>query len=445
MEGSSYDLGSLCSSPILYGEGEDFLGQPVNMFFDEDISFDFIDSFEDGFSIAGNVNEVLKTGHEKDRHLLFETPTLPTTQPKDFGNTEKTFDIQADKMFIGVANEELHVSEKENSASLCASTSESINTCTHEDKASTEDTDLRTLPETAQELTKNVTTQSSAELDDKRTLSKSAHDKNHVTASAQAENISNTSGDVSTEDFKQNFEENTYINSNFNAGKPALNNVKLLSRERQIDTAGAIQRKNLNTTNFQKMDNASFGLKHSGLKRCVVPKTFYSPFWTPDKSTAKHEKSLEDGLVNAQRNVDILYCCNCKSQKPYSRFAAAKPASSLTSGYKDRHNYIDFLKRNSALEPQRNCQKKAHNKTINEEISSKISLNEAHNEERWISLPPIYTSKTLRQKGVGSKPNDGLYLKTLSVASIDGLINKYKGKHFDLVEQQKRYQLKPFK
>lgn len=55
-----FDFGLLCFSLILYGEGEDFLEQFVNMFFDEDLNFDFIDVFEDGFLIFGNVSEIWK-------------------------------------------------------------------------------------------------------------------------------------------------------------------------------------------------------------------------------------------------------------------------------------------------------------------------------------------------------------------------------------------------
>lgn len=444
-----FDLGSLCSSPILYGEGEDFLEQPVNTFFDEDLNFDFIDAFEDGFSISGNASEIWKgdTHHKKDWQFSVQTPTLPIAQTNGEGHVGRTFDIQAQNTFSGDegVNGNDQVSPKENSIKRCTYTSEYTNTSANEDKASDEDTALRTLSKNAKELSKHVISQSQTELADRMSLSKSGFNKSRITTNSQADIRSNTTETVSVDDSIQNFEDNTYISSNVNE-KSALNKETLLSHgsEHTMNTIGATKEKTPSTKDLKKLGDVPFAPKHSGLKRCVVPKTFYSPFWKPDKSTPKGNKSLEDSFINTQRNVDILYCCNCKSQKPFSRFVASKPLSSTTNAHRDRNDYVDFLKRNSTLEPQRNCHKKGQNKTINGETSSKITFNEVHNEEKWI-LPPIYTSKTLRQKAVRKRASESLYLSSLSTASVEGLINKYKGKHLDLVEQQKRYQLKPFR
>ena len=115
--------------------------------------------------------------------------------------------------------------------------------------------------------------------------------------------------------------------------------------------------------------------------------------------------------------------------------------SALTTSHKDSNSYIDFLKRNSVVRPQGN-HRKAYDKTISGETSRHGHVcNEANRNDKLISLPTIETSfRTARQKVLNNRET-----RTLSVAPLDGLINKYKGGNFDLVEQQKRYQLKPFK
>ncbi|XP_078342165.1 uncharacterized protein LOC144628000 [Oculina patagonica] len=444
-----FDLGSLCSSPLLYQEGEDFLGQPVNTFFDEDNSFDFIDTFEAGLSIAGNANEV-SAAKTQDTHqyLIREGPLELTTQQghsckeKDFinGNGGETL------------CEQVKVSSIENSASLHnTSVFESLNTCTNEVSPSSENVESKTLTKNAEELTQSAGRQNATETDN---VPSSSHDKDRVKTGSETEALANATipEAVLPEDLEKNSEQNAYINSSFNE-KPTCDNLKLLSLEGHTNCENeshAIKiRKSIKGTDFKRPENNanSFALKNSAFKRCVVPKTFYSPFWTPEKSTAGHEKSLKDGLVNAQRNMDILCCCNCKSQKrdPKHIGVAMKPSpGTITTSLKDTNQYIDFLKRNSAVKPQGN-HRKTRNKTINGEISGHV-CNEENNNSRWISLPAIGTSfKTARQKTSNNRQIGAVYSRTLSVASIDRLINKYKGTHFDLVEQQKRYQLKPFK
>lgn len=446
------DLGSLCSSPLLYQEGEDFLGQPVNTFFDGDISFDFIDTFETGFSIAEDANELPTTRYDDNKDL---TRQSSSQRERDRSKDKAELNINEDKTFCASAgnNEQVNLPHNEStSGSLHKPISESVNAYTNEVNPSTENLDSRTLCKNAEGVTQYTGRENATEI--ARALSTSPPaDKNRVKTGSQAEKLLNTTAivHVSPEGLKQNFEENTYINNTHFNEKLTFDNFKPLSLDGRTTCNKdnyALNGKSIKTTHVhcKKTDDASLGLKNSSLKRCVVPKTFYSPFWKPDKSTAKHEKSLiHDSLVNTQRNVDILYCCNYKSQKRDFKIPrlTTNPAPLVN---KDGHKYIDFLKRTSVgLNKRQGSHRKVHGKTINAEISGEIS-NETHN-DRWISLPAIYTSsKTPRQKAVTSNRAVGeVYSRTLSVASIDGLIKRYKGKHFDLVEQQKRYQLKPFK
>lgn len=448
MDSPCFDLGSLCSSPLLYQEGEDFLGQPVNTFFDEDNSFDFIDTFEAGLSIAGNANEVSAAERQESHQYLIREGPLELNTQQGHDCTEKDFinGKHDGERFC----EQVIVSSSENSASLHTSISECINTCTNEVDPSGENVDSRALSKNAEGLTQSAGRQNATETDNAPSCS---HDKDRVKTGSEDETLTSRTipEAVLPEDLKKNCEQNTYIDSSFNE-KSTCDNFKVLSLEGHTncenDSHAIKVRKSIRATDFKKPENnASFALKNSAFKRCVVPKTFYSPFWTPEKSTAGREKSLEDGLVHAQRNMDILYCCNCKSQKRDSKhigIAMKSSSSTLTTSHKDTNQYIDFLKRNSVLKPHGN-HRKTHNKTINGEISGHV-CNEANDNGRFISLPAIGTSfKTARQRTSNNRQIGTLYSRTLSVASIDRLINKYKGTHFDLVEQQKRYQLKPFK
>lgn len=443
MESPTFDLGSLCSSPLLYAEGEDFLGQPVNTFFDEDNSFDFIDTFEAGLSIAENANEV--TGaekHEKDHFLIRESPLVLDTQQEDC-----------------ITGKDV-INTSEGAETFCEATrshispplSECINTCTNEVSPNTENGDSRTLSKNAEELMQSTGRQDVTEAD--KTPSKNC-DKDRVKTGSENETRANTAipSAVLPEGLEKNFEQNTYINNDFNE-KPTLENFKLLSLDEHAtygNNSHAINApKSIKATDFKNPHSSpSLALRNAAFRRCVVPKTFYSPFWKPEKSTAGgvHENSLEDGLANAQRNMDILYCCNCKSQRRDSKHIRitmkSRPGLSAAC-HKDGNQYIDFLKRNSVMKPQGD-HRKTHNKAINGEISGHV-CNETNINGRWISLPAIRTSfKASRQRACSNREIGTVYPRTLSIASIDGLINKHKGRHFDLVEQQKRYHLKPFK
>ena len=447
MDSPCFDLGSECSSPFLYGEGEDFLGQPVNTFFDEDISFDFVDIFEEGFSIAGRTDEVSATEtHEKDKYLMNKSPVVLTSPQRRDSDSQKELNItDGAETFLVSRSEHVKVSQRENSASLQASFSENINTCTNQ-------VDVRVLSRTvsknAEERTQNARRQEAAETDN---VLSTSYDKDAVGTSSQSEKITNIATPAaSRKDPGKNFQRNI---DNYSSvyEKTIFEDSKLLSLEEHTtgdENRAAYTskgRESTRETDFKKAENnPSFGLKNSAFKRCVVPKTFYSPFWTPERSTARQEKSLDDGFVHARRNVDILFCCHCKSQNRGTKKIkiTMKPThSALTTSHKDSNSYIDFLKRNSVVRPQGN-HRKAYDKTISGETSRHGHVcNEANRNDKLISLPTIETSfRTARQKVLNNRET-----RTLSVAPLDGLINKYKGRHFDLVEQQKRYQLKPFK
>jgi len=446
MNSPCFDLGSECSSPFLYGEGEDFLGQPVNTFFDEDISFDFVDIFEAGFSIAGRTDEVSATEtHEEDQHLINKSPVVLTSPQEHDSDAQKELNItDGARTFLVSRSEHVKVSQRENSASLQASSSKNINTGTNQ-------VDVRVLSRTvsknAEERTQNARRQEAAETDN---VLSTSYDKDAVGTSSQSEKITNIATPAaSREDPGKNFQRNI---DNYSSvyDKTTFENSELLSHEehKTCDENRAYANKGRESTraaDFKKAENIpSFGLKNSAFKRCVAPKTFYSPFWTPERSTARQEKSLDDGFVHARRNVDILFCCHCKSQNRGAKKIkiTMKPAhSALTTSHKDSNSYIDFLKRTSVVRPQGN-HRKAYNKTISGEPSRHGNIcNEANRNDKLISLPTIDTSlRTARQKALNNRDT-----RTLSVAPLDGLINKYKGRNFDLVEQHKRYQLKPFK
>lgn len=74
MDSLSFDLGLWSLSLFFYWEGEDFFGQMVNIFFDEDFSFDFVDIFEVGFLMFGRIDGVLvRVIYEKDQYLMSES------------------------------------------------------------------------------------------------------------------------------------------------------------------------------------------------------------------------------------------------------------------------------------------------------------------------------------------------------------------------------------
>ena len=457
MDSPSFDLGSLSSSPFLYREGEDFLGQTVNTFFDEDISFDFVDTFEAGFSMAGRTDEVSATSAcEKDQYLMRESPLLLTSPRGHDSSSEKELNITDSAETVLVSRREhVKLSQRENIAALKTSISETKNTCTNQIEPSSETVLSRKESKNAEERTQNAITQEATETDN--ALSTSHDNKDCVETGSQGEKIANTATPAaSREDFGNNFQQNSYIHRSVHE-KTTFANFTLLSLDEHTacvkERAYAIKGReiSLRTADLEKEENnPSFGLKNSAFKRCVVPKTFYSPFWTPEKSTARQEKSLEDGFSKARRNVDILYCCNCKSQKRGAKNIqiTMKPSQpSLTTSHKDSSRYIDFLKRNSVAVRSQGKHRGAYNKTISGGISRHGYIcNEANRNDKWISLPAIDTSfRTVRQKASSNRDIGALYSRTVSIAPIDGLINKYKGRHFDLVEQQKRYQLKPFK
>ena len=446
MDSPTYDLGSLSSSPFLYREGEDFLGQTVNTFFDEDICFDFVDTFEAGFSIAERTDEVSRTAtYEKDQYLMSESPVLFTPPQEHNINSEKELSItDGAETLLASRSDHVKVSQRENSALLQTSISGNINTYTNQVEPSVETVLSRTVSKNSEERRQNARRQDATE---------TSRHKDCLKTGSESEQIANIATPAASRaGLGNNFQQNIDIYSSVHE-KTAFDSFELLSLEEHTtcdkERTYAIKgRESIRATDVKKTENnPSFGLNNSAFKRCVVPKTFYSPFWTPDNSTARQGKSLEDGLINARHNVDILYCCHCKSQKRGAKKLriTMKPAqSTLTTSHKDSNRYIDFLKRSSESVVSHRT---AYNKTISGEISRHGHIcNEANRNDKWISLPAIDTSfRPARQKALSNRDIGTLYSRTLSVAPIEGLINKYRGRHFDLVEQQKRYQLKPFK
>lgn len=432
MESPSYDLGSLCSSPLLYPEGDDFLGQPVNIFNDEDISFDFIDNFGTGFLIVGkDTNEVSTTSPECDQILISESPKLRRNETaRKECNDKKTFKEESsrNRQVIGACD-----NENSDSAYGHTSASECIN---HEGFAN-EDTDTRTENVDSNAVCKNAET-TGQNVKENHALSQNDRNINRMKNNRVDNNFAalDTSGDTD-----KHFNENVYANNNPNE-KPVFQNFELSSirahktSNKETCLTDTIRR-GPNSTSLKKIDDSSFSVKSFAFKRCVVPKTFYSPFWTPEKSTSKEEKKLDDGFTNAQRNMDILYCCHCRSQKRDAKNARFT-VKNETGLNKDGNKYIDFLKRNSFFKQQGISQKHL-NKAINQNPSRHVD-EAGINNDKCISLPAIYTAP--------SKPKTLAHQKkpiALSLTSIEELINKYKSHGFDLAEQQKRYRLKPFK
>lgn len=440
MNSPTYDLGSRCSSPLLYAEGEDFLGQPVNVFEDEDISFDFIDSFEGDFSIAGSHTKGLPaTASEQDQTLITERTTL--------GGRHENEGFEHNSDHKKTINEE-SCGKKQIIASNNGDSS------IH---------DYISASECFDGVTNEVTNERKKDLN-MRPLSKNAGDGTRYIRENADENdsLSQTNREISREkldirdDYKINTslspvqDESPYLNNPQKIArsypshekKVFLDNMKLSSQQEQKtskrDFESQVTSNLLKKTNVKKVcnDSEAFCVKTSTFKRCIPPKTFYSPFWTPEKSTTRQERSLEDSLLNAaQRNVDILYCYNCTacgSQKPH-----VKKSKIAVKTNEVGNKYTDFLKRRTVFRQQENSLK-YHNKDINGESSCRLDDSSANN-NKWTSLPAIYTSKpkTAYNKPIGAS--------TLSFTSIEELIKKYKGHRFDLVEQQKRYRLKPFK
>ena len=442
----TFDLGSLCSSPLFYPEGEDFLGQPVNVLNDEEINFDFVDNFGTGFATVGNsINEVISREH--NQILTRERPTVRRIDnaEKEDNNDEETFSAKSrsNKQVIGSNNGNRDSVDDEASASECIEglTNEVTNTKTAENLHSND------LCKTAQgetpENVERVATQNHA-------LSQSDCQINGF----KKGDLQNADNRPATTDSSKNLHkhvtENTYSDNNFNEKTlfsrwdfSSERTHKALSKSTYVEDLGE---KDSKMTSLKKIDYSSFSVKNAAFKRrCVIPKTFYSPFWKPEKSTAKQGNSMEDGFINAQQNVDILYCCNYRSQKREAknkRFAIKSDA-----GFdKDGTKYTDFLKRNSVFKQQGNSVRH-HNNTIHEVISAHID-DSGPNNDRWVSLPTICTSssKSRALAAQQKKPMGGPFQNgSLSMSSIDELIKKYRGHAFDLVEQQRRYQIKPFK
>ena len=446
MDSPSYDLGSLCSSPLLYEEGEDFLGHPVNIFEDEDISFDLLDTFAADFSIAGNItNEDSKTAaRAEDPILTSECLTLKRnkneTKYKEYNSDEKTLNGESNTNKQDIASNNEHSDSIHDLVSASECFEGPVNEVTN---TSTEHLQSNVLCKNADYKAQYIRHDAT----ENHALSQSDRAINRVTTDGRVDNSSAATGLL---DLRKHSSENTYSNNNSNEKTISANDVKLSSHgapqktfNKGFDSVDT--RKLSKTTGFKGIDDSVFSVKTSPFRRCVPQKTFYSPFWTPEKSTTKHEKSPEDGLSNTQRNVDILYCCNytCGSQKRYAkktRFAVKNETS-----FRDGNKYTDILKRKSVSFRQQGKPQKPYNKAINGELSFHLDDIGANN-DKWISLPAIFTSSKLpktasRNKAIG----DSSVSSTLSMTSVEGLINKYKGHRFDLAEQEKRYKLKPFK
>lgn len=442
MSSPTFDLGSLCSSPLFYPEGEDFLGQPVNAFNDEDISFDFVDNFGTGFATVGkNINEVIPREHYQI--LTSESPTLRRNDNagKENNNDQKTFSgkSRSNKQVIASNNGNRDSVDEQASASECVEVTD-----TKTENLHSNDLCKTAEGETLDNLVEQDATQNHA-------LSRSDCQINGLkNGELQIVDNSPATTNSSIPNLHKHFTENTYPDNNFDEktifARWDLSSEgahKPLSKSSYLEDLGEQDSK---MTSLKKIDDSSFSVKNSAFtRRCVIPKTFYSPFWTPEKSTARQGKFVEDGFINAQRNVDILYCCNYRSQKrdaKNKRFAVKSDA-----GFdKDGTKYTDFLKRNSVFKQQGNSVRH-HNKTINEVISAHID-DGGPNNDKWVSLPTIYNSSP-KPRGLAphhKKPTGGPFQTgTHSMSSIDELIKKYRGHAFDLVEQQKRYQIKPFK
>lgn len=442
MNSPTYDLGSLCSSPLLYAEGEDFLGQPVNVFEDEDITFDFIDSFEGDFSIAGShTKEVPATGSEQDQTLITERTTLGG------GNEIEGFEHNNDhKRTINeesCGNKQVITSNNDNGDSSIhdyISVSECFDGVTNEvTNGRTENLNTRPLSKKAGDGTQYIRENA----DENNSLSQTNHEISGEKLDIQDDYKINTSlSPVQDESPNLNYSQKIARSYPSHEKTVFLDKIKLPSQEGQKtskrDFESQVTSNLLKKTNVKKVcnDSEAFCVKTSTFKRCIPPKTFYSPFWTPEKSTARQERSLEDSLLNAaQRNVDILYCYNCTtcgSKKPH-----VKKTKIAVKTNEVGNKYTDFLKRRTVFK-QHESSLNHHNKDINGEPSCHLDDSSANN-DKWTSLPAIYTSKpkTAHNKPIGAS--------TLSFTSIEELIKKYKGHRFDLVEQQKRYKLKPFK
>lgn len=439
MGSPAYDLGSLCSSPLLYPEGDDFLRQPVNVFYDEDVSFDFVDSFGTGFAISRNgMNEKNTTLRTHDQAL---TSGRATSIHSDQADVECNNDK---KTFKGESSSTMPFNN-ENRGSVDDTTSASEYT-----KSSNEVTSIKTGDLQSETLCINAeheTPENTSE-NEKKNHALSQNSCNDVKSGGQVNNRSSETN--SSRDHHRHFSDSVYSNNNFDEKPLHVFHNDVLSPRGMHKPSGKLNpsqdlgRKESQVTRWKQIDGSSFSVKSSPFKRCVVPKTFYSPFWTPESSATKQKKLMEDGFIHAQRNVDILYCCNCRSQKRDAKSKRCK-AKSDAGFYKDANKYNDFLKRDSVFKQQGNSSRH-HNKTFTEVVSVHLDDSGTNNNDQGISLPAINTPPSKRKAVPNKKSIGGSFQSNaLSLTSIERLIKKYKGHGFDLVEEQKRYQLKPFK
>ena len=422
MGSPSYDLRSLCSSPLFYRDGDDFLGQPVNDIYDEDLSFDFLEDFGIGLAITKEASEPRTTTLQGEDQVV--TSRTQTFKPNNFDTAVITAHKTQD-------DKKTFKAESNNTVRIFESNCFLARTCTCLSVGAGGITNDVTNTKTKSLLSNGLRAKT-----DRAALESPGLEltENHALLSIdQCNGTKNSSQDAESPFGKDAFYkqlENASTRKNFKGKRTVFNDAKLPTQVRYSTSGKSSVSKKTSST---------------GSNRSVeAPKPFRSPFSKPGNCIVQQEKSTEGVNCHAQQNVDVVHSCNIMTHKRDAKKRILKIKSEAGYG-QDGKKYMDFLKRSADFEKQGNHSGNGvQDKRMNEAIQKRLDEAKWTNGEQLLSLPAIDTSSP---KAKVAYPNKKSCLSTPSSSSIEDLLKKYqyRSHQFDLVEQQKRYHLKTLK
>ncbi|XP_068713481.1 uncharacterized protein [Montipora foliosa] len=422
MGSPSYDLRSLCSSPLFYRDGDDFLGQPVNDIYDEDLSFDFLEDFGIGLAITKEASEPRTTTLQGEDQVV--TNKTQTFKPNNFDTAVITAHKTQDdkKTFKAESNNTVRIFESNSFlARTCTCLSVSAGGITN-DVTNTKTKSL--LSNGLRAKTDRAALESPGlELTENHALLSIDHCNGTKSSSQDAE------GPFGKDAFYKQLEKGS-TRKNFKGKRTVFNDAILPTQVRYTTSGKSSVSKKTSSTGSNRAVEAS--------------KPFRSPFSKPGNCIVRQENSTEGDNCHAQQNVDVVHSCNIMTHKRDAKKRILKIKSEAGYG-QDGKKYMDFLKRNADFEKQGNHSGNGgQDKRMNEAIQKRLDEAKWTNEEQLLSLPAIDTSSP---KAKVAYPNKKSCLSTPSSSSIEDLLKKYQYRphRFDLVEQQKRYHLKTLK
>lgn len=436
MGSPSYDLRSLCSSPLFYRDGEDFLGQPVNDINDDDITFEFLDDFGMDFSTSRRDTNLLTTTRQEAE----KNATTTTPPSKLDGAVDDALTGEDDKITFNAKSQSTALPLIETNY-FHGARNKSVpegGTDTDENKAT---------------KAENLHFNGWRRRVESSTLENDLTDKHifvvidHFNGAKNGGTSENVKDHVSAGAYHKHLEENAGSKKDLNAKQKTFDTVVLPTHvghktsSENIKSENSFCGKDTKMENLKRINVSSSSLKVNNAvsRRSIAPKTFYPPFWKSEKYTTKQETNIETEDSGSQRKLDTLQSWSYRTQKRDTKNTRFKIKGQ--AGYKDK-KYADFLKRNSDFQQLGNpCNRRTGIAEITREHSDGAEWKTE--QKKWISLPTIYTPSMLNPKA--DHPRKKTNKNNYSLSSIEALIKEYRAHGFDLVEQRKRYKLKTFK